>query len=165
MTRLPGLYSFNYISYLQSPYHVWFVEMGYPELDVLQYEDGEWWIVQYYNAPVIPALTRWQTVLGPMRNVEIGYGFCWRWARALDAHRKEYLDKEEAKSRAAEEEWEAVERHAEDSAEKAATAIIRNPDLMERIARNGFEEMELNRIAKYVPKTEKVKPKFKGVKV
>lgn len=133
--------------------------MGYPELDVLKYEDGEWWIIQFYNSPVIPSLTKWQTVLGPMRNVDLSYGFCHRWALALDAHRKEYLAKEFAKSQEADDEWEATERHAEDSAQRAATAIIRNPGLMERISRNGLKEMDLRSIAKYVPKSE-LKSKF-----
>lgn len=165
ITRTPGIYSWSYISYLQSPWHIWFVELGYPELDILRYEDGEWFIMQYYNAPVVPCLTRWQTVLGGMKNVEIGYGFCEKWAKALDLNRKEYLLKEEAKSKACEDEWEKVEQHAEDSAERAATAIIQNPDLMERIARNGMHEMTLGSIAKHVPRSEKVKKKFKGTPV
>lgn len=152
--RAPGLYSWNYISYLQSPWHVVFQEMGYPELDVLRYEDGEWWIVQYYNAPTVPCLTRWQTVLGPMRNLDISYGFLYRWAQALNLQRKEYLEKEFAKSKAAEDEWENTERHAEDSASRAAAAITQNPALMERISRNGLKEMDLSSIAKHIPRSQ-----------
>ncbi len=151
---MPGLSRHNYMSYIQSPWHPWFIDMGYPELDILQYEDGEWWIVQYYNAPIIPCLTKWQTVLGPMRNLDISYGFCERYAKALDLNRKEYLAKEMAKSQAAEDEWEKTEQHAEDSATRATKAITQNPNLMERIASKGFGEMNLDSIAKHVPRSE-----------
>lgn len=147
----PGVYAWNYISYMQSPYHIWFVEMGYPELDILQYEDGEWHIFQYYNSPVVPALTKWQTVLGPMRNVPINYDFCHRFAHALDINRRDFWAREQAKSQQVEDEWERVEKHAEESATRATQAVMRNPDLVERIAKNGIQEINLPRILRHIP--------------
>lgn len=149
-----GLFSWNYISYLQSQYHIWFQEMGYPELDILRYEDGEWYIIQYYTCPVIPSLTQWQVVLGPMRNVEISYSFCRKYVKDLDITRKAFWDRENEKSQEVEDEFERVEKHREESAELATQAIVRNPNLVERIAKNGLKEMDLGYIANHVPKQE-----------
>lgn len=152
-----------YISYFQSKYHGWFQDLGYPELDIMTKENGEWWIIQYYNSPVIPCLTKWQTVLGPMRNVEISYGFCHKYTQKLDITKRAFWDAEEAKSREVEEEWEAREKHNEDLVERAHEAFVRNPDFMERFAKNGVKEMDLSSFEKVVPRSEIVKPRVKGV--
>lgn len=150
----PGRYSWSHISYMQSPYHVWFQRMGYPELDILAYPDGEWWIFQYYNCPIIPAETKWQAVLGPMRNVEPTYTLCEKYAHMLDITKRAFWDRENAASKRCEEEFEAVERHREDMVERASQAFLRNPGLLDRIAKNGEMEMELGRIARHIPSWE-----------
>lgn len=154
MGRNPGIYSWNYVSYMQSKYHVWFCEMGYPELDILEYPDGEKWVFQYYRSPVIPCITQWQAVLGPLRNVDLTYSMMEKYANMLDITKRSFWDRENTASQRSEQEWEAVERHREDMVERASQAFLRNPDLMDRIAKNGLYEMELGRIARHVPTHE-----------
>ncbi len=147
----PGRYSWSHISYMQSPYHVWFIRMGYPELDILEYPDGEKWVFQYYNSPVVPSVTKWQAVLGPLRNIDLTYSMLEKYANMLDITKRAFWDRENSVSKRSEEEFEAVERHREEMVERASQAFLRNPDLMDRIAKNGTYEMELGRIARHVP--------------
>ena len=149
-----GMQSACRVSSICSDYYHWFVELGYPELDIAAYPDGSWDIIQYERVPLIPAEARFRTVLGPMEHVEISKGFCETWCRKLDLTRREYWAQEENKSRKIEEEAEATELHAEDLAHRDTEAVTRNPALMERIAENGIQEMNLNRIAKHIPTHE-----------
>lgn len=153
------------LSYMVSKWYPFFCRIGYPELDILQYDDGEWHVIQYFNAPIVPSLTRWQTILGPMRNVEIGYGFLEKYIKALDINQKEFWAREEAKTKAVEEEWERTQRHAEDMATRATAAFTRNPNVMERLARNGTNELNLQTLAKHVPKNAFKKYKYKGKRI
>jgi hypothetical protein len=148
----PGVRSHNYISYVQSPWHIWFQELGYPQLDINRFPDGEWSVIEYYNAPIIPAETRWCTVLSGMRNIEISVGFIEKYVLDLDSTKKAVWEREEKKTQAVLAEAAAREQHAERMAEAAKQAIVRNPDLMERIAENGLQEMDLTRIARHIPR-------------
>lgn len=162
--RNAGLYSWNYISYMQSKYHVWFQEMGYPELDIMEYPNGEWDIIQYYNSPVIPSMTRWQMVLGPMRNMEKSYSFCAKYVAQLDLQKKAFWAREEAKTKAVLDEAERTDKRAQDVADKATKAVMRNPDLVNRIAKNGLKEIDLRYLSRRIPQHELIKP-LRGVKV
>lgn len=158
----PGLHSWAYPSYMVSPYYCWFVLMGYPELDILRYNDGSWAIIQYYRTPVIPSLTPWQVVLGTM-NFPPSYGFCEKYVKELDLQKKAFWAREEEKTKQVENEWEATERHAKDLAETAAKSIMKNDDLVNRIAKNGLKEIDLGYLAKRMPKHEVIKqPKRQG---
>jgi hypothetical protein len=137
-----------------SKYHDWFVEMGYPQLDIQKYEDGEWAIIETLNRPVVPSMTRFKVILQGMKNVEISRGFIEKYVKQIDPLRKEFWDRERRATQQAEDAVEIRERHAEDSAERAAAAIVGNDALMERITRNGLSEMNLDKIAKHVPKGE-----------
>lgn len=161
----PGFYSWAYPSYMVSPYYCWFVLMGWPQLDINVLDDGAWEIIQYYRSPVIPAQTEWQMVLGTMENVEISYTFCEKVVKQLDLHRKQFWDREEAKSKAVADEFEKKERHAEEYAEMASKAILGNEGLMNRIAKYGMQEMDLDRIARHIHKDEFSRPIFKGKKI
>lgn len=149
----PGIYSF-YPSSMVSKYYVWFMELDYPQLDIAEYSDGSWDIIQYLNSPVIPSLTRHQLVLGNMKNILITPGFVEKYVKQLDTSRKEFWDREEAKTRAVAEEHERVQRHKHEFVDTAHKAITSNPDLMERIAKKGFKEMDLDNIRKHVPKSK-----------
>lgn len=153
------------LSYMCSQYHQWFIDMGYPELDVMEKNDGCWYIIQYYNRPVIPALTRWQVVLGPMRNVEISRGFIQKYVNDLDMHKRGFWEREERKTQEVEQEQTRENERRIEYANKAHEAITRNPDLMERIAENGLSEMDVPSIARHVPRSEVVKSTLKGEKV
>ena len=154
MVPHPGYYLHSYVSSMVSPYYVWFQNLGYPELDVLEYPDGAWFIIQFYNSPVVPSLTRWQAVLGPMHNVPKTYDFMHKYANTLDLTKRVFWDHELKKSQMVEEEWEKVEQHREDMVERASRAFLCNPHVMDRIAKNGLEEMDISRIARHVPKSE-----------
>lgn len=151
-----------------SRWYTWFVDLGYPELDIQEHwswhavperagggmvyaPDGSWSIIKYLNSPIIPSLTRWQLVLGVMENVGITTGFVEKYVKQLDTSRKEFWDREEAKTRAVEEEHARVERHQTEFVDRAHGAITKNPDLMERIAKNGLQEMDLSKIRRNIP--------------
>lgn len=155
--------SYQRDSYIVSDYHRIFCRMGYPELDIRVYPDGETWIIQYYNRPIIPALTKWQTVLGPLRNVLVTETWIKDWVEKLDITKKAFWAREEAKSKEVEDEWESVERQKHDRVDRAHKAIMRNPALVERMARNGVHEMDIPSLARHVPLTETFKKTYKGV--
>lgn len=136
-----------YISYMCSKYYKWFVELGYERLDVNEYTDGSWDIIEYMRTPVIPCVTPWRRILGNMQHVEISKGFIRKYLEEIDLTKKAIWDREERKSQAIEDERSAQDRHAQDSANRAYLAMRNNPNLMERIAKNGFQEMSLTKIA------------------
>jgi hypothetical protein len=148
---------------IPSEYNPIFCELGYPELDILRDESGEWHIIQYLNGTAIPSLTRWQPVLTRIKGVIITKSILEKFCKELDITRKEFWAREEAKSKLAEDEFDAKERHAAEYVDKAHEAITRNPDLMERIAKNGIKEMNLDQLQKHVPVTEYSKPLIKPV--
>lgn len=152
MTTLsePGQYDF-YPSGWCSDWYVWFVEMGYPMLDIRKWIDGEWAIMQYLRSPVVPSLTPWNWVLTDLKNIEITQGFVRRWVEALDLTKREIWDREEAKTKEIAREQSALQRHNAEMVDKAHESIVRNPALMERIAKYGFQEMDLTRIARNIP--------------
>lgn len=134
------------------PWYTWCVDLGYRNIDIQQWHDGEWALIEFYNSPVIPALTRWNFILSDLRNIEISPGFLTKYVRQLDLTRKEAWDALDAKERAQTEEKEALDRHAEDTAERAKNIIMQTPTLVERIAKNGLKEMDLEKIAKHIPR-------------
>lgn len=134
-----------------SPWYVWFVEMGYPRLDIRTFEDGEWALIEYYTSPGIPHLTKWNYVLTHIRNVPITKGFVEKYVKSLDLHRKEVWDAAEAKSKEAEERHAALENHAQDTANKAFEVIRKNEGLVERIAKNGLREIDPRVLQTHVP--------------
>lgn len=149
--REPRVTLGNYVSYFCSPYYVWFQDLGYPRLDLLQYEDGEWAIVQMLNSPVVPAETQWRAVLSGMRNIEISHSFIRKYVEEIDIQRRAFWDREEAKSELADKEEAALDAHREDMVERAHKAITQNPDLMDRIAKNGIQEMDIRKIHSHIP--------------
>jgi len=142
----------NYISYFVSPWHVWFREIGYPELDLLRFEDGEWAIIQFLQAPIIPAETPWTYVLTKLRHVEISPWVCKKYAENLDLERRHVWDELERQERRAAEDKRADDLHCEDVSERMFKAIRGNDDLMNRIAKNGLGETSLPKLFRHVPK-------------
>lgn len=148
----PRVTAKNYVSYFVSPFHVWCREAGYPELDVVTFDDGEWELIQYHRSPVVPALTPWTTVLTKMRHVEISPWIIQKWAMNLDLERKHVWDELERNEKEAALEQQRTERHSEDIAERQFRSIRQNPALMERIARNGLREIGLMQMARHIPR-------------
>ncbi len=148
----PGFYS-DYPSSVCSPWYCWFQHMGYPELDLRRFEDGEWAILQYMHAPLLPSEYRWQWALTGFSNTEISYPFIRRMVEAIDITKKEFWDREEEKTREVDAEFERTERHREDMVTRASKAIMSNPGLCERIAKRGIREMDLKMIRRHIPKS------------
>jgi hypothetical protein len=138
-------------SYFWGPYHRWFVDLGYPLLDIVRYEDGEWAIIEAFTPPVIPFLTKWHVILSGMKHIEISRGFVEKFVRKIDNKLKQFWDDQERKTIEAAERAAAQERHTEDSAAIAHQAVTRNPDLMCRIAEKGFQEMDLENLRARIP--------------
>lgn len=136
------------------PWYSWCCELGYPNVDVQQWPDGEWCLIEFYNAPIMPATTRWNYILHGMRNIEISTGFLTKYVQQLDLHKKAAWDALDEKEKAQDEEKAALDRHAEDTAEKAKNIIMQTPSLIERIAKNGLKEMDLDKIAKHIPNNQ-----------
>jgi hypothetical protein len=136
------------------PYYSWCVELGYPNVDVQQWPDNEWALIEFYNAPIIPSLTRWNWVLHGMRNIEISRGFLTKYIRQLDLHKKETWDALDAKEKAQDEEKARLDAHAEDTAERAKNIIMQTPTLVERIAKKGIKEIDLDKIVDHIPRAQ-----------
>lgn len=147
-----------------SKYYSWFYELGYPNLDLHVYNDGSWDIIQYLNRPSARREVKWQSVLGPMKNVMITYEFCKKWVQKLDITKRHYMEAEEKKTQAIIDEAHKTDKHVSDMAERATKAVMKNQGLVNRIAKNGLKEMDLLYLAKRVPKSEISKP-LNGVRV
>lgn len=75
-------------SYICSEFYPWFCELGYPNCDIQEYQDGSWRIVEYLNAPIIPSLTRVAHVIGPIQNLIISKSFIEKYLGMLDIRKK-----------------------------------------------------------------------------
>lgn len=147
--RNPGFYR-DYPSKMVSDYYCWFKDLGYPELDVIRYPDGEWAIIQYMQTPVIPSLTRWNFVLKGLRNVELTHAFCESWVQQLDIEKRTVWEEQEKLERRMREESEYEERRANDRADAFVKGIRGNDALLERIARNGLRELNPRRMLNHI---------------
>ena len=135
-----------------SPWYCWFVELGYPNLDIIRWPDGEFAIIELLRSPVVPSLTPFQHVLKHIKNVLLTPSFVERYVLMLDLRRKEAWDIYEAKSQLAEREHDAMNRHAEDTAERAKNIIMQTPTLVERVAKEGVKAIDLSEIHKHIPR-------------
>jgi hypothetical protein len=131
-----------------------FCRLGYPQLDVVQYEDGEWAIIEYDNAPIIPSMTRFHHVLKGLRHIEITEGFIKRWVEQLDPRKRFLWEREQKRTEEMELEKEAQEKHTEQLATDTVKVISKNEDLKERIAKYGIGELDLERIARHIPQQQ-----------
>lgn len=139
-------------------------DLGYPELDVRQYADGEWSIIQYLQTPLIPSLTRWQPVLIGIRNVEISATFIKKKADELNLERGHVWDgvrREEARALA---EVQADETRAQERAQMKLDIVKRAPDLYARVMRNGVKELELDRLIQHIDIRDLSNKHRKGLK-
>lgn len=133
-------------SSFNSKYYPWFVEMGYPQLDLRfvrenGQETGEWAIIEMHNSPVIPDLTKWQDVFTGFRNVEISRSRLKKLVESIDTKKKEIWDREEQKTKSIEAEQERWDKWKQESSARKADAFLKNPDWVERFMKNGAAEL------------------------
>lgn len=149
--RSPGLYN-DRPSSMVSPYWAWTKDMGYPELDIIRYDDGEWAIIEYLKSPIIPSLTRWNFVLTKLRNQEITYDFIKAYADQHCLEKHWVWDEQKRKEEEALRHEEKQEARAEDFVKRAHHVISNNPGLMDRISRNGAAELSLKSLWRQIPR-------------
>jgi len=141
-------------SYICSKYYNWFKQLGYDRLDINKYSDGSWDIIEFQTVPLIPSQTMYRTILGNMKNIEISYGFVQKYVDEIDLTKKQIWAREEKRTQKMLDEKDAQERAAYDRSDQAFKAMRYNPDLMERIVKNGLGEMNIDKIARHVPRVE-----------
>lgn len=139
-------------SAMVSEYHHWFRDLGYPSLDLHQMRDGSWYILEYLNTPLIPSLTKWNMVLGYMKNTEISKGFIAKYLDSIDPKKQALWAREEAATKEVFREQAELERHNKEVADTYAGMVLKNDALKDRICRNGLHEMLPHNIFKHVPK-------------
>lgn len=161
----PQVNQYNYISSVCTRYKRWFNYLGYENLDLHFENDGTWHIIQYINSPIIPSMTKWQQVLGPMRNVEVSFSFCEKYTKKLDITKRAFWAREEAKTAQVLEEAARTDRREKEFAERATEAVMRNPGLVDRVVKKGLKEIDLRYLGMNVPKHEIAKPAFKGERI
>jgi len=140
------------------PYYQWFCDLGYPQCDLHVFESGEWAILEMINAPVVPSLTQWRWIAKGFRNIEPNQSRVKRILEQIDPRKRWIWELEEKRSQELEAQQNAREERAEELATEWTDSVVRNPDLMERIAKNGAEELLPHKIAENIPDS-----KLKGV--
>jgi hypothetical protein len=73
----------------------------------------------------------------------------------VDIRKKEAWDIAEARTKAMEKEKEMLENHAQETAEKAKNLIMRCPEVLERVAKNGIAEANPMTILKHMSRHKK----------
>ncbi len=136
-----------------SKYHPWLVEMGYPRLDVNEYEDGSWEIIECLDGGYVPSVAKYNTVLLNIIHREPTYYTIQSLVRALDITRQEYWDHELEKSKAVEDEALYVERARTQLVSDTMKHIVGNEGLKERIARRGVSALDLRDLARHIPRS------------
>lgn len=142
-----------------------FVELGYPQLDVEHFEDGSWAIREFLNAPLVPSLTRWKWIYKGFENIEFSAGLAAKLVRQIDPQFPEFWAREALKTKGIIDEKQSRIRFENDWADRMAPIILRNPGLMDRIARYGMRELEPERIALAIAKDNPAAARKMGIRV
>lgn len=153
MIPAKAITSYNYRSYFVSPWNVWFEHMGYPELDVIEYPDGEKAVIEYLKAPTVPALTPWNFTLTKLRNMELTYDWLKAWADQKCLERRHVWEEQAKLEERLRQDQLAEDRRSEDFVTRAHAAVVNNPDLMQRVGKNGLGELHPFKLLKHVPKS------------
>lgn len=140
------------MSYMHSPYHHIFVELGFPQLDIKRFPSGEWAIREFIRSPVVPSLTPWKYVLTGLRNIEITKGFIEKYLWQIDPRNKAFWEKEEADRLRAEKERDYYENERAERIMQLGKQLSKNEDLMEQANRIGPAAFDLENIGRKIYK-------------
>ena len=158
-------YPYLYVdSPMVSRHYKMFCDIGYPHLDINEWPDGEWAILQYWNAPLIPTMTRWNYVLTGLRNVEKSESFVKDYVEIIDTTRRAFWELQDEKSAKTEQEAEAKEQYFEDSAARKLEILKRSPALMERVAKFGMNAIGFESMWRHLEPWEKRRMGYVGRK-
>lgn len=137
-----------------SKWYPMFCEMGFPQLDIRQFEDGEWAIREFYRSPVVPSLTPWKYVLTGLRNVDISESFIRKYLWQIDPRTRAFWEREESERRKAEDERTSIENVKVDRIMRLGKQLAKNEDLMERARRIGPAALDLENIGRQIHKDQ-----------
>lgn len=141
----------NYCSYMVSGWNRTFADWGYPELDVVVQESGEWGIISYLRSPVLPAHTPWSWVVVPSAKYELNPWTVKRYVEQCDIEKRYVWDQMEEREKHDAAEMRREELHMTDMQRRMYQSITQNPDLMNRIAKNGLGEIGLRALSRNIP--------------
>ncbi len=147
------------------PHYKLLCELGYKQLDIQVLEDGEWYIYEMLNAPVVPSLTKWQPVYKGFRNVEINSGIVSKLIRQIDPQYPEFWANEIIKSEKLLKEKADRANFEEEWVERMVPRFLKNEALMNRVARYGPRELDPARIAMAIAKESPSTARSLGIKV
>lgn len=142
----------NYTSYMVGPWNRVFRDWGYPLLDVVQQDSGEWGVIQYYKTPVIPSMTPWNWMVTPQHRYALTHGSLRQFVDQCDLEKRYVWDQMEAREKQDAEDMRREELHMTDQQRRMYQVISQNPDLMERVAKNGLGEIGLKKLMRNIPK-------------
>lgn len=149
--------SYPYV-YLDSsfvgPYYKICCDLGLPQVDVQKFSDGSWALIEMMNAPVVPSLTKWNYIAKGLKNCEINHSRIKRIIDEIDPRKQWLWDKEKRKSDAIEQQAKDREDFYEERVSEVVKDAARNPDLQERIAKHGIQEILPHNIAKNLSDTK-----------
>lgn len=149
------MYPYTYLdSSFVGPYYEWFCDLGYPQCDLQVFKDGSWAILEMLNAPTVPSMTKFNWIAKGFRNADISKSRIKRILEQIDPRKQELWDRENKKSNDIEAENNARETFVQERIDYAMDGIRRNPDLMERVAKNGVQEIMPHNIAKHIPESK-----------
>jgi hypothetical protein len=143
-----------YCNAMTSEYYSWFVELGYPQLDVVFYEDREWSIIEFENAPLVPSMTKWKVVFSGFRNVEFNKSFVKKMVEMIDLRKQEVWDRIERETEERKEHDEAIQAKRDDAVLQTAKELAKNDALMDRAAKIGPEAFSLDNLLKGMSPTQ-----------
>jgi hypothetical protein len=135
-----------YCNSMTSEYYPMFCELGYPQLDVQFYDDREWAIIEFENAPLIPSLTKWRVIFSGFRNVEFNRSFVKKMIEMIDLEKKEFWERLEEEEKERLEHDQSVENNRLDMYEHTAKQLAKNDNLMNRAVKIGPSAFSLDAI-------------------
>jgi hypothetical protein len=149
-------YPYTYIdSPFVSQHYKMFCDLGYPQLDINEWPDGEWAILQMWNAPLVPQLTKFNYVLTGLRNIEKSQSFIEKYVELVDITRRAFWELQEDQTLEAEKAAADKEMYFENSALKKLEIIKRTPVLMDRVQKFGMNALGFESMWRHLEPWEK----------
>jgi len=141
-------------SYIDSaavgPYYDICCDLGYPQCDIVKYPDGEWAVIFYENAPLVPSMTQYRVISSGIRHKEISHSLVSKLILESDPMRQRLWERERLKTKQIESDHKAREEHRDATLNEAVAVMTKNDDLMQRVAKNGMGEVDLSAIAQNI---------------
>ncbi len=125
-------------------------DLGFPQLDIKRWDDGEWAVLEYQNAPLVPSLTKWKYVLTKIRNTEITESFLRRYLWQIDPRTKAFWEKDERERVEQEKARQYYENEKAERIMALGKELAKNDDLMDKAYRMGPAAFDLENIGRKI---------------